>query len=93
MKSGRIRIGYDLILFLSVIFAPWWASIFLIILGCGIFQNYIEAIGAGMMIDFLFSVPGSGFLGLPYTMTLIGLACYLVAQSMKSRLRFTKDYV
>ncbi len=48
------RIILDILLFLSVLFAPWWVSVLLALIFMIYFRNFIEIIIAGFIIDILY---------------------------------------
>lgn len=52
-----VRIGHFFLLFFAVFFLPWWSAGILIILGFS-YSNYYEGMVAGMLLDYLYEMPG-----------------------------------
>jgi hypothetical protein len=48
------RITLDILLFLSILFAPWWVSVLLSLFLLVYFDNFIEIIIAGIVMDTLY---------------------------------------
>lgn len=63
-KNPSLRITLDVIVFLSVILGWWFAAIPASIIGAWMFPRYAEIVIAGFMYDILFSMNGSGHMGI-----------------------------
>jgi hypothetical protein len=78
------RIFFNIILFLSVFFLPWWISILLGLIFVFIFSEYYEIIVLGLLLDSLYSETGSFKSAL---FTLAAVVVFIVAFEIRKRMR------
>lgn len=83
----RTRIIVDIIIFFTVLFAPWWV-IFLAVLG-GIFsfKNFYEAFFAGFLFDTLYGVNVASAYGFRFFFSVGFLFFIFVAEFLKQKIR------
>ena len=78
------RVIFDVILFASLFFVPWYGVLILALAGVVLFRNYFEAVFLGFVIDALYSVSEpliiTGRFG-------VWLAFFLIAVLAKERVK------
>jgi hypothetical protein len=89
MRSKR-RIFFDVLLFISVFFLPWWISLGLITVGIFIFDLYYESLIAAFIMDGLYSLFGVSFLS-TFPMTVGVSALFLVSFLVKEHFSFNHN--
>ncbi len=60
IESTIVRVFYDVVLTLSILFAPWQVIFVLGIFGAFLFPRFIEIIIAGVLFDLLYAPTGVG---------------------------------
>lgn len=58
-KSKTIRIFFDLFVFFSIFFFPWWFVSILAIVGLFLFDFYFEILLVGVLLDAIYFPSGS----------------------------------
>lgn len=79
------RIGFDILLALSVFWAPWWIVLTLASVGFLLFTQFIEGVAAGFLIDLLYGL--KGVLGFEYLVTTGGVIVFFVISVFKQYIR------
>lgn len=88
-----LRVVFGAILFVGVLFFPWWLTVLAMIFGVILFPWYIEAIFFGLLIDVLYAGThgaepfGSAIfppLGFPFTFTLLALIVVITVSLLKN---------
>lgn len=82
------RILFDLLLFLSVLFGPFWLSVILALVGFFLFPKFWEGVILLFLSDLLFGIKTPRFFGLPYVGILIGAVAFGMAEYLKKHIRF-----
>ncbi len=78
----------DILLFLVILFCPWWLAAMLGIFLLFYFKTYNEIILFGLIMDIYYSKLAPSFSLLDYKNTLISLLLLIVAHLIKKRLKF-----
>ncbi len=81
------RIFADIILFASLVFAPWYVTAGLAVVGLVLFRKFWEIIIMGFLIDALYSLPDARIIGRFGFFTIIGAILFLTADAIKKELR------
>jgi len=79
------RVAFDIALFGSALFAPFWLTVILAVLGTLVFERFFEVIILGVVIDALYAPTFSG--AFSATMTLSALLLYGIVTYIRPRLR------
>jgi hypothetical protein len=82
------RVAADLAILLSVLFLPWWVSLFLIFLGALFLENFYEAFLFGLFLDALYGTALVNFHGFRLFFASTGLFFIFVSAIMKKKMRF-----
>jgi hypothetical protein len=82
------RAIFDILLFVAVLFFPWWCFIFFAILGGVLFKNYFEMLIAGFFMDALYGTEAISFHGFRLFFTLAISVLFFSVDALKSKLRF-----
>lgn len=81
------RIFFSIVLFGAVFYAPWWVIIAIGVFGGLYFDSYYELIFAGFLVDLLYGVMGSIYLGYGVMGFSAGFAAFLFLGRIKRELR------
>jgi len=82
-----LRILADIIIFLSILFLPWWVTIFLVLFGIFFFNHFYEAIIAGILIDLLYGTRAEEFFGIWFLFFIIFSSIYFFGEKLKKNIR------
>lgn len=80
-----IRLTVSLILFFLAFFFPWWLFLILVLGAFIFFDNYLEIIFFGFILDILYS-PESGFYR--FLFLFISMIVFILGTLIKERARF-----
>jgi len=80
------RVIFDAILFISVFIFPWWVSLFFVIIGLFIFNNFYEFIVASVIIYSLYGIPSDRIISSPIFFVSIIIIFYFAVHFIKSRM-------
>jgi hypothetical protein len=90
MVVMKLRILYSVLVLLSFIIVPWWATGLLALIGIFLFElMYVESILFGVMLD-SFYVPAEQFITvflLPYMFTTVIILLLITSSPIKKSLR------
>lgn len=92
MTRTKLRIFFGIILLLSIVWASWWLSIALMLLGSMLYRGYWEALVAGVVTDLLFGTPSNLSGGIHYIATALGLVFFIISSTIRQGLSFTNDH-
>lgn len=81
------RIFLNILIFSSILFFPWWVTVFLSLILLFSFEAS-EVIVWGLFIDVLYSTPLVIFFNFTFIFTLLFLILFFVVQVFKKRLIF-----
>lgn len=81
------RLILNIILIISIIILPFWFNILFIIFLTFYFEEYYEAIIAGFLMDFIYSIPTESFFGFRFVYALIFTLIFLASGPLKIRIR------
>lgn len=84
------RVFFDILLFLAILFLPWWASLFMAVLGLFIFKNFYEYLVCGVIIFELYSPMSNRVISSPFYFALILTASFALIESAKKNIIFYK---
>jgi len=76
------RIAADIILFLSILFLPWWLTTAIALLFLFFFHFFIEFVIAGFIVDMLFRAGDIPMFGLS------AVAIFIIISFLKTKLRY-----
>jgi len=82
------RIGFSLLLLVSVLFWPFWLSLILVLFGISYFSNYWEGIVIFFLSDLLLGVPKERFFNFELVGTLSALISLVLIELLKKKLKF-----
>lgn len=86
-KNPNIRIFCDVILFCSLFFFPWWASVLFGLYLVFVFDSYYELLLSALILDTLYAAGKLSFLmGMPFTLILSAL--FLISFYAKEHFTF-----
>lgn len=71
------------LIFASVLFAPWWLSLLLILSGIIFLDFALESITAAFMIDMLYGVQLYRIIDGPFVITLVALILFFAKRILK----------
>lgn len=80
------RLVIDFVLLISIFIFPWWISLFLMLIGIFVFNNYYEFIGAAMIMNSLYSVEGNRLISSPIFFTALFILIYILIQFVKTNI-------
>jgi len=85
------RIIFDIILFLTIFFLPWWITVATAFISMILFKKFWEGVAVFFLIDLLYSLPKTskdwqiyGHFGI---FTLTGIILFLIINKIKSNIR------
>ncbi len=81
------RISINILLFISVLYFPWWLTILIGILLLSL-HNGVELLFWGLFADALFGVPLESFYGVQYLFTLLFFILIVLAVYVKQKMIF-----
>lgn len=84
------RAFFDLSLFIAILFLPWWASIFMAIVGLFIFRNFYEYLAFGVFSFVLYSTSSVRAVSSPVYFALILTLSFAFIQIIKRNIIFYK---
>lgn len=84
------RIFFDLALFLSILFLPWWANLFLAFLGLFLFKNFYEYLIYGTIVFVLFSPMSNRTISSPVYFSIILISSFVLIEAIKRNIIFYK---
>ncbi len=84
------RAFFDIVLFLSVLFLPWWASLFLAILGLFVFNKFYEYLMFGVFVFVLYSTRSGKIISSPFYFALILTLSFAIIEIIKRNIIFYK---
>jgi hypothetical protein len=87
------RVIFDIVLFLSIFVLPWWASVFFVIIGIFIFDNFYEFIISGIIFFSLYRAPSDIPISSPIIFSLSISTIYIIIQYIKSNIIFYKNEI
>ncbi len=82
-----LRIFTGIVLFLSILFLPWWVSAVIAISAVFFFKSYYEIIAAGFLIDALYGAPRAWFFDLSVIGGVFAVVAFFLIQWLKRRIR------
>jgi hypothetical protein len=85
------RLVYTIVVFVSIVFLPWYIYLTLLCIGTFVFRQYSEAVVGAVVADLLFGFPGGSIFGLSYTQTIIVGGIFLLSLVLRNKLRFIYD--
>ena len=85
-KSFSIRIIYNVSVFVSVLFLPWWVPATLCVFGIVMFSKYYECVAFGTIMDLLYGMETLVY-GVPIVFTLASFVLFILNRRFKSQVR------
>lgn len=82
------RIVCDIILFLFLLFAPWYWTAVLAIIFMILFRRYWEGVVIAVFFDTLYSLPDAKFYGRFGIFTAVALILFFVLENLKKKIRY-----
>ncbi len=82
------RFVSDILLLFSIIVMPWWLTVLFVIVLLFYFESFYEAIIAGFLIDFTYSIPTELLFGFRFIFTALFVILFLLSGPLKRRLRY-----
>ena len=83
----RPRIIADILLFFTVLFAPWWFVAAALFLAVWYFKNFYEAFFFGLLFDTLFGAPIASLHGFRFVFSFVFLVIIFAAGFVKGKVR------
>ena len=75
-------------LIFSIIFLPWWFTLFIAAIFLFYFNHYYELFIFGLFMDFLYAAPQAKYYGIVFISTALAIALIVAAELLKQRLRY-----
>ncbi len=82
------RIFASILLFISVLFMPWWTTIILALVCMIYFHYFIEAIFLFLLSDVLFALPESVFFDIVFVSSIFATITMFTIEIIKKKLKF-----
>lgn len=86
-KTSFVRPLYVCLLFVSVLYFPWWIVVSLALFGATVFDHWYECMVAGVCMDVLYGTHGTTPVSIPILFTLIGVVFYGINVLFKNLIR------
>jgi len=83
-----LRISAAVLLLFSVLFLPFWVSVFLALVGMIYFSVFWEAVALFFLSDILYGAPEAKFFNLVFVSFFVSLAVLLALEGLKKKLKF-----
>ena len=80
------RVLFDIALLLAVFIVPWWAALIVALAGIFLFDDFYEAVGAGMLMYALYGVGSSGALASRLWLPVILIGVFFLLTILKKRI-------
>lgn len=80
------RVIFDLILLVLIFIFPWWVSLFFILLGIFIFNNFYEFIISGVIIYFIYVPSGNQLIYSPILFSITIIISYIIIQLIRDNI-------
>ncbi|PIT96563.1 hypothetical protein COT82_02565 [Candidatus Campbellbacteria bacterium CG10_big_fil_rev_8_21_14_0_10_35_52] len=80
-----LRIIFNVLIFGSVLFFPWWFTIIIAIFFLSVFNAY-EVLFWGLFADMLYGVSTPNFFGIQFIFTIIFTLFFICARILKKKL-------
>jgi hypothetical protein len=87
------RLIFLVILCLSLVFLPYWATFILMLVGIVRFRHYYEALFPAYVMDTLFGVPLESFYSYTLIVTTVTLVLILIWGVVSSRMRSHSRFI
>lgn len=81
------RIVFNILMFLSVLFLPWWVTVIVAMVFLSKFKAY-EIIFWGVFADILYNASVPSFLNIEYLFTITFIVLLIISHYLKRRLMF-----
>lgn len=85
------RLVADLIVFFSLLYMPWWATLILAILCLFMFEHYFEILIVGVALDSLYNTAWHGYTNVQFILSAICLIVYVISFPLKRRLTLYRN--
>ncbi len=79
------------VLFFSILYLPFSASVILALLGMIYFPYFAEAVILFLVSDSIYGVPGAGFFDFVYIATVFSLVLLVIIELLKKKLRLNQN--
>ncbi|MEK7071443.1 MAG: hypothetical protein AAB943_00725 [Patescibacteria group bacterium] len=86
-----LRIGFSVILLLSILFMPWWLSVILGLLGILLFSVFWESIVLFFISDLIYGAKEPRFLNLMFVASIMAILALVSLELLKKKLRFYNE--
>ena len=84
-KNNTLRIFFDFLVLVLMVFTPWWISFPVALIGQLIFKNYYELFFVGLWID---TVEWNGvFESMPFFFSLCAIALFFTLSKIRSYIK------
>ena len=84
------RVFFDILLFLAVLFLPWWVGVLLAVVGLFVFNNFYEYLIFGVIVFVLYSTPSNRIISSPVYYSLILTLSFVLIETIKRNIIFYK---
>lgn len=88
----KLRISMIVILFLAVLFMPYYITLPLILFGMIYFTYYWEGLLILLSMDLLYGIRNETFLGIYLFMFFSGLVAMLIIEIIRKKIRYKNRY-
>ena len=82
------RILSSALLFISVLYFPWWLSVSISVVLCFIFNRYFEGLALAFLYDSLYRGPEAGLFNIVYEAFLLSIILFILIELSKTRIKF-----
>lgn len=83
-----LRILFSILLFISILFWPFWLSVILALGGMFYFNIFWEAIALFLLSDLLYGVKETKFSGVIFISFILAVLVFILIEILKKKLKF-----
>jgi hypothetical protein len=84
------RVFFDIVLFLTILFLPWWAGFLMAFIGLFVFNNFYEYLAYGVIIFIFYGPMSNRFISSPVYFSLILTTSFALIEFIKTNIIFYK---
>lgn len=84
------RVFFDIVLFLTILFLPWWAGFLMAFIGLFVFNNFYEYLAYGVIIFIFYGPMSNTLISSPVYFSLILTTSFTLIEFVKTNIIFYK---
>ena len=86
-KTFFVRMIYDIVVLISILFISWWYTLFLCFIGVILFKHYYECIFVGVLLDLLYGMPHEHLMNISLIFTTATSVLFAAVYGLKIHVR------